>query len=104
MAKAPTELAFWRTSISDLFLGSLKRVFIFPLLGLLIGLLCFYVLNYPLIGGTGLFLPIKWLIALLLFIWFLPLGFVNGLVFSLLYTAGKKFDELHDGYRLYLTC
>ena len=93
MAKQPTELAFWRTFISDLFLGTLKRLSLFPFLGVLIGLLAFYILNYPLIGRTGLFSPIKWLIVLLSLLWFPLLGFFRFLLVWLQYGFFKRFKK-----------
>lgn len=93
-------LQYWRQFFSDLFLGTFKKLFLFSLMGFVLGLLALFVFKSTMVAELDWDAWIKTLVLVLVFFWFGGFGVLHGLIFSVIHIVEKKFTEmvvgLHD--------
>jgi hypothetical protein len=93
-------LQYWRQFFSDLFLGTFKKLFLFSLLGFLLGLLVLFAFKSTMVAGLDWEPWAKTLVLVLVFFWFGGFGVLHGLIHAVVQTVEKKFTEmvvgLHD--------
>jgi len=97
-AKEQTE--YWKSFVSDLFVGTLKRMIVFPLVFGLAFLATFYLIYKLSIKPQELFILLKILEVLIVFVLYFLVGIVSGLVHGANSTLLKKVEGLERGVHL----
>ncbi len=100
MMEKPQIFQYWRKFFADLFLGSFKKLFLFSLSGLLIGLLTLLTLKGVVLADLDWEGWQKTLVLLSSFLWFGGFGVLHAWIFAVAQIMEKKFIEavlgLHD--------
>jgi len=96
----PQIFQYWRKFFADLFLGSFKKIFLFSLAGLLIGLLTLLILKGVVLADLDWEGWQKTLVLISSLLWFCGFGVLHAWVFAIAQIMEKKFIEavlgLHD--------
>ncbi len=96
----PQIFQYWRKFFADLFLGSFKKLFLFSLSGLLIGLITLLILKVLVLANLDWEDWKKTLVLLSSFLWFGGFGVLHAWIFAVAQIMEKKFIEavlgLHD--------
>jgi hypothetical protein len=91
------QAASWKTFVSDLFVGTLKQMVISPVVfGLAFGAIAYLIYRLN-IKPQHLFFLLKFLEALVLYLVYLVIGILSGLVHGANSTLLKKTEELEKG-------
>lgn len=91
---------YWKSFVSDLFVGTLKRIIISPLVFGVAFLAIFYLIYRLSIKPQDLFILLKILEVLIVFVLYVLVGIVSGLVHGVNSTLLKKVEELERGIHL----
>jgi len=93
-------LQYWRQFFSDLFLGTFKKLFLFSLLGFVLGLLALFAFKSTMVASLDWDGWVKTLVLVLMFFWYGGFGVLHGLIHAVVHITEKKFTEmvvgLHD--------
>lgn len=93
-------LQYWQKFFADLFLGTLKKLFLFSLTGFVLSALALFVFKSTMIAELDWQAWVKTLVLILVFFWFGGFGVLHGLLHAVIQIAEKKFKEavlgLHD--------
>ncbi|MDA0692639.1 MAG: hypothetical protein O3A78_12540 [Nitrospinae bacterium] len=96
----PTILKFWQSFFADLFLGTFKKLFLFSLMGIMLGLLALFIFKSTMVADLDWDGWVKTLVLIVFFFWFGGFGVLHGLLHAVILIAEKKFIEavlgLHD--------
>jgi len=96
----PTILKFWQSFFADLFLGTFKKLFLFSLIGIMLGLLALFIFKSTMVADLDWDGWVKTLVLIVCFFWFGGFGVLHGLLHAVILIAEKKFIEavlgLHD--------
>lgn len=94
------QTAYWKAFIHDLFLGTLKRMIAAPLVFSLAFVVVAYMIYTVSIKPQSMFVLLKIVEALLLYLLYLVIGFVAGVFYGANTTLLRKIDELERGVHL----
>lgn len=86
-------IAFWKNFFSDLLTGTFKDLFLFALVGFVLGMASVYILYRFYISGTVW----QWVNIPLALIWYGSWGIFHGLVSCIAFTAIRKLSEMVGG-------
>ena len=96
----PTILKFWQSFFADLFLGTFKKLFLFSLMGIMLGLLALFIFKSTMVADLDWDGWVKTLVLIVFFFWFGGFGVLHGLLHAVILIAEKKIIEavlgLHD--------
>ena len=96
----PTILKFWQSFFADLFLGTFKKLFLFSLMGIMLGLLALFIFKSTMVADLDWDGWVKTLVLIVFFLWFGGFGVLHGLLHAVILIAEKKIIEavlgLHD--------
>ncbi len=96
----PTILKFWQSFFADLFLGTFKKLFLFSLMGIMLGLLALFIFKTTMVADLDWDGWVKTLVLIVFFFWFGGFGVLHGLLHAVILIAEKKIIEavlgLHD--------
>ena len=96
----PTILKFWQSFFADLFLGTFKKLFLFSLMGIMLGLLALFIFKSTMVADLDWDGWVKTLVLIVFFFWFGGFGVLHGLLHAVILIAEKKMIEavlgLHD--------
>lgn len=94
------QATYWKTFVSDLFVGTLKRIVISPIVfGLAFGAIAYLIYRLS-IKPQHLFFLLKFLEVLILYLVYLVIGILSGLIHGANSTLSKKTEELEKGVHL----
>ena len=86
----PTILKFWQSFFADLFLGTFKKLFLFSLMGIMLGLLALFIFKSTMVADLDWDGWVKTLVLIVFFFWFGGFGVLHGLLHAVILIAEKK--------------
>jgi hypothetical protein len=94
---------YWKAFLADLFVGTVKRMTISPIVFGVTFTAIAYLLYRLSIKPQHIFFLVKWLETFLLFLIYVPIGIVTGLTYGANTTLMKKSEEVERGVHLIVT-
>jgi len=93
----PQLIAFWKNFFSDLFLGTVRRLFVSGFLGAALGLGALALFNTQALATKDLSPLLEWGILLPSLFWFAGLGLLGSLIAAALHIGSRKLQQARDG-------
>lgn len=93
----PQLIAFWKNFFSDLFLGTVRRLFVSGFLGAAAGLGALALFNTQALATKDLSPLLEWGILLPSLFWFAGLGLLGSLIAAALHIGSRKLQQARDG-------
>jgi len=91
---------YWRKFFADLLVGTFIKLFLFGLIGFVLGLICLFIMDHFFIDELEWSTWIVSTVLVLSFGWYIGFGLLYGLIASIIQTSSKKVTEalagLHD--------
>lgn len=90
-------LKYWQKFFADLLIGTFVNLFLFGVVGFVVGMIGVYSLKEVYIWETDWSGWLQWLVLITAFLWYGLMGPVHGIIASIIETARSKFRQMMGG-------